>query len=218
MDQPSIEIFGITVQEPVTALTDLLVSGVCFCSFVSLSKNRGQTAFYRLYAFFILSMGFATFYGGIIGHAFLYAFGFKWKVPGWIISMLSVGLAERASIFHARAFIKPVTGNLLAVANVVEVITLMFIAVYTLNFFFVELHATYGLLLVVFSFELFVYLKTKKKASVFILWAVGVSALAALVHLSKFTIHTWFNHLDLSHVLMAVSSYLFYKGVYRMKM
>ena len=87
----------------------------------------------------------------------------------------------------------------------------------TLNFFFVEAHAAYGLLVIVSSFELFIYLKTKNEGSRLLLIAVAISALAATVHLTKFTVHIWFNHLDLSHVLMAGAAYVFYLGAVKIK-
>src|SRR5689334_14000073 len=99
--QPSIELWGILVQEPVTTVTDLLVSFVCFRSFIILQRKKNKPVFYSTYSVFMLIMGLATLYGGIIGHAFIYKLGFAWKVPGWLISMLSIGFAERGAIMHA---------------------------------------------------------------------------------------------------------------------
>ena len=213
MEQTSITIFGILVNEPMTAFTDLIVSFVCFRSFIILNRKKDKPIYYGLYCAFLLVMGLATVYGGLIGHAFFYKFTMGWKEPGWIISMLSVGLAERAAIIHARPLMKTHIGNIISFANVLEVIFMIAVVVITQNFFFVEVHATYGLLLVVTSFELFVLLKRKDEGSKVILYAVVACALAATVHLTKFSIHKWFNYLDLSHVLMAVSSYLFYRGI-----
>jgi hypothetical protein len=213
MLQPSIEVSGIIIDEPVTMLTDLLVSLVCFISYFKLSQRKSKADHFLYYKGFVLVMALATLYGGIIGHGFLYLFGFAWKIPGWIIGMLSIGLAERGAILHARKLLRISLGNFFSYANIFEVLLMIFIAVYTLNFFFVELHATYGLLGVVFSFELFIYVRTKRRGSRIILWAIAVSALSALVHLCKISPHTWFNYLDLSHVLMAFSFIVFHRGV-----
>src|ERR1051325_6303998 len=213
MEQTSIQVFGVLVQEPVTTLTDLLVSFVCFRSAWMLTRKRKAGLYFSLYISFMLVMGAATLYGGILGHAFLYRLSFGWKLPGWIISMLSVGLAERAAIMHARPLLHRNYGKFFGYANLVEVAFMLGVVIYTKNFLFVEVHATYGLLCIVFSFELFYFLRTREEGSRTILYAVGVSALAAIVHLSKFAISPWFNHLDLGHVLMAVSSWLFYHGI-----
>ena len=206
----SIEIAGIKVMEPVTTVTDLLVTAVCFYAFLKLRNNGSRTV--RLFKYYFFTMALATFYGGIIGHAFLYLLSFSWKVPGWLMSMASVALIERAAISHAQPLLKPAVGNFFARMNIVELLTLTAVVLLTLNFFFVEAHAAYGLLVVVFSFELFVYNKTKDEGSKLLLVAVLLSAIAATVHLTQFTIDRWFNHLDFSHVLMALAAYVFYLG------
>lgn len=209
LEKTSLTFQGITLHEPVTVLTDLLVTAVCWYAFWKLRNHpAGRLRF--LFRAYFLSMGLATAYGGIIGHGFIVQLGFVWKVPGWVISMFSVALLERAAIFHAQPLLQPKVGRFFAVLNLVELFSLITIALITLNFFFVEAHAAYGLLVVVFSFEFYIYYKTKHSGSQFMLFAVAVAAIAALVHLNEIAPHRWFNHLDLSHVIMAVSSWLFY--------
>ncbi len=74
--QPSINLAGFRIDEPMTTLTDLVVSAVCFYAFYKLHKKNlpGRTQlFFRLY---FLTMGIATGIGGLIGHGFLYLFSF----------------------------------------------------------------------------------------------------------------------------------------------
>jgi len=210
--ETTIELLGIKISEPVTSITDLLVSAVCLYAFVNLRKAKSSAPATKLFTYYFLTMSIATAYGGFISHAFLHLLSFEWKVPAWILSMMSVALIERAAIFHAQPFMKKNTGRFFAILNIVELVTLISIVLFTLNFFFVEVHATYGLLVIVFSFEFFIYRKTKNESSRMLLIAVGVSALAATVHLSKFSPHIWFNFLDLSHVLMAIAAYLYFLG------
>jgi hypothetical protein len=208
----SIELFGVKISEPVTSVTDLLVSAVCLYAFIQLKKIKSKTPATRLFTYYFLTMSVTTAYGGLINHAFLHLLSFEWKVPAWLISMVSVALMERAAIFHGQPFLKENTGRFFAILNIVELITLVSVVLVTLNFFFVELHAGYGLLVIVCSFELFIYRKTKSEASLWLLKAVAVSGMAAIVHLGELAPHTWFNHLDLSHVLMAIASYLYFLG------
>lgn len=218
MEMTSYNIGGITIMEPITALTDLIVAATCFFAFNKLEKiDNSQHIVIKLYRYFFLTMGLATAFGGLIGHAFLHYLSFEWKLPGWVISMVSVALAERAAIIHARPLLHTHIGNFLVVLNIVELLTFVFLAMYTLKFIFVEIHAVYGLLLVLFSFELFVYKKTEDAGSRLALWSVFFAFMAAITHLSKFSIHKWFNYLDLSHVFMVLSSYVLYKGVKQMK-
>jgi hypothetical protein len=193
-------------------LTDVIVSAVCFYAYYMLTKKRlpGRSQWYFRYYFLLIAI--ATFLGGVIGHGFLYALSFPWKLPGWIISMISVALIERSAISHARRFIKPGVVRFFLVLNIVELITIMTVTMTTLNFFWVQVHSAYGLLVVVFSFHAYTYYRTKDKGSLTILWAVGVTAVASLVYMNEFSLHTWFNYLDLSHTLLAIASYVFYKG------
>lgn len=210
--QPSIEVFGLRVNEPVTMLTDLLVTVVCIYAFVRLSRIPLKNNVHLYLKLYFLSMGIATAVGGIIGHGFLYLFSFAWKLPGWLTSMLSVALLERAVILYARKLIHPFLGKLFAWLNVIELLTFVTITFVTLNFFFVEVHAAYGLLVVTTSFSLIVFVKTRNRGSRTFLIAVAISAISALIFMNQWGIGPWFNHFDISHLLMATSAWFFYKG------
>ena len=211
-DQPSIFIAGIRLDEPVTTLTDLIISAVCFYAFFKLSKIAKKQPLHQYLRFYFLSMGIATFIGGIVGHGFLYLFSFAWKLPGWLTSMVSIALIERASIAQARKLIAPKWGRALAILNIVELLTFMTLTFSTLNFFFVEVHTTYGLLIIVGSLNIFIYIRTRDPGSKLFLWAVGFSALGALVFMNKWSLHPWFNYFDLSHVFLTIAAVIFYKG------
>lgn len=205
--------------EPVTVLTDLLVSLVSWYGWSTLRNHpEHKHQVVRLYRLFFLTMGAATAYGGIVGHGLQHYVGFAWKVPGWYISMLSVALAERGAIMHARPLMPRKLGDFLAFFNILELLTFMLMAGVTLKFIYVEIHAVYGMLLVVFSFETYVYMKTKDAGSKEVMWAVAAALAAMVVHLSHLTMHRYFNHLDLSHCFMAFSIWLLVRGVKKMKL
>ena len=210
--QPSIFIFGIRLDEPVTTITDLMVSAVCLSAYFGRTRIGEKQKLHQYLRFYFLSMGIATFIGGVIGHGFLYLFSFAWKLPGWLTSMFSMALIERASIEQARKLISPKLGRALAWLNIIELLTFMTLTFSTLNFFFVEVHTTYGLLIVVASLNIFVYSRTRDPGSRLFLIAVGFSALGALVFMNEWSIDVWFNYLDLSHVLLAISAFFFYRG------
>ncbi|MFN0032055.1 MAG: DUF6962 family protein [Flavobacteriales bacterium] len=213
----SIDIAGIKILEPVTTLTDLLVTVVCTYAFFHLrSHQHKELKHVKYYRYFFLFMGIATLLGGIIGHGFLYLFSFEWKVPAWIVSMISIALAERAAIMRARPLLHNRLGTFFTYLNVVELATFIFISIYTLRFIFVEIHAMYGLLIVVFSFEGYIFLRRRDPGSKKILWAVFLAALAASAHIGKFSIHKWFNYFDLAHILMALSCMVLFKAVKEM--
>lgn len=214
--QPSISIYSIRIDEPINTLTDLVVSAICFYAFFKLTKSEltGRTQLY--FRMYFLLLGIATLLGGIIGHGFLYVFSFAWKLPGWIISMLSVAFIERSSIEHAKPHIAPGIGKFFLVLNIIELLTIMSITIYTLNFKWVEFHSGYGLLAVVLPFHAYTYFKTRDRGSFTILFAVGVACIAALIFMNQISVNKWYNYIDISHTLMAIAAYIFYRGALKL--
>lgn len=213
----SITIGGIRIDEPIVTITDLLVSVACFIFAYQLhrsGKTAKATTFFKLY---FLGMGIATVLGGLFGHAFLYALSWEWKLPGWVVSMFSIMMIERAAIDHTRLVFKPKIITILGYINIVEFLTFLTLTFYFMDFFFVEIHSGYGLMFVVLGLEGFLFLKTKNDASKNILFGIGLAAIAALFFMNKWIIHEWFNHIAMSHVLMTVAAYFFYQGARRIE-
>ena len=214
----TIYIFGIKILEPVATVTDLLVSVVCFFAFYKIHKTGKKEKIFFYFKSYFLLMAFATLIGGLIGHAFLYKFTFAWKLPGWILSMFSIMLVERASIEHTKIIVKPQIIKVLRVVNTLELLTFLTLTLFTLDFTFVEFHSGYGLMFVVLSLQSFLFYKTRNKASKTILIGIGFAAVAALIFMNEIDFHQWFNHLAASHTLMAVAAIFFYKGVLKIDM
>ena len=210
--QPSIEIFDITIMEPMVTFTDLWITAVCLYALVKLIKLNKQGKVHQYMRWYFGIMALATFLGGVLGHAFQYAVGLEWKLPGWLISMLAVMAVERASIMHAQPVINDKFGKFLEVANVVELLTFAVITFYTLNFFFIQVHSAYGLGLIVLPLHFLVYWRTRNEGSRIFFLSVIFATLAAFFYTSEIGLHTWFNHLDLAHTVMAISMYFFYRG------
>jgi hypothetical protein len=238
--QPAIELLGVRINEPVTTLTDLFISFVCFYAFFHiyrLNKSR-KSKTHQYLQFYFLSMGTATALGGIVGHGFLYLFNDEWelpgrfvafitnlvgesqlnptanpwKLPGWLTSMFSIALIERAVIEYSRKILPNRIGNFFAWLNIIELLFFMTLTFSTLNFFFVEIHTFYGFMIVVLGFSLFTFRRLKNKGSKLFIIAVGFSAISALFFMNEWSFHTWFNYLDISHIFLTVSAYFFYKG------
>lgn len=208
----TIYLWDVRIDEPVVTLTDLLVSVLCFIYAYKIHQWKKKEKTFLYFKLYFLIMGIATALGGIIGHAFLYAFSFHWKLPGWITSMISIMFVERAAIQHTKIWLKESLIKIFMIVNIVEFVTFLTLTIVTLNFFFVEFHSGYGLMFVVLSLEGFLFIKTKNKASKLILTGIGFAALAALFFMNEISLHQWFNYLSVSHVLMAVSATFFYFG------
>lgn len=215
---PFIKIFGITLLEPATVITDLIITAVCFYGLYKLRGPQYIHPVYRFYKLFLLLMGIATAIGGILGHGFFYLYDMNSKIPGWYVSMVSVAMFERAAIMHARPLLRPKVGSFFALVNIIELLSFMTLTIIFVKFIFVEIHAVYGLFIVVFSFELFVYFKTKDKGSLYIFLGTALAALSALTHGLRIGINEWFNHNDVSHLGMAAGIYCYYLGAKYLKL
>jgi hypothetical protein len=177
-----------------------------------LHRLPAQGRVQRLFKYYFLSMSMATFLGGVVGHALMHYLPFYMKIPGWITSMLSVALLERAVIQHTRRLINPKIGNFFSWLNIVELLTFMILALVTLNFQFVLIHAAYGMAIVVTGFTGFIYFKERSLGSKQVLIAVLICTIGAFFFVSKIGINKWFNHVDISHVFMMIGSIYYYLG------
>lgn len=215
--QPSIDVLGITIMEPMVTFTDIWITAVCLYALFKLTRlnKKGKVHQYMRWYFGIMAL--ATFLGGILGHAFQYAVGLEWKLPGWLISMLAVMAIERASIVHAKPVINDEFGAFLEIANVIELLTFALITFTTLNFFYIQVHSAYGLGLVVLPLHFLVFWRTRNEGSRIFFLTVIFATLAAFFYTSEIGLHTWFNHLDLAHTVMAISMYFFYRGAIKLE-
>jgi hypothetical protein len=214
----TIHLWGIRIDEPIVTLTDLLVSVLCFIYAYKIHRSGKTERTFLYFKIYFFTMGIATFLGGIIGHAFLYAFSFYWKLPGWVMSMISIMFVERAAIEHTRIWLKPSLVKVFGIINIAEFITFLTLTIVTLDFFFVEFHSGYGLMFVVLSLEGFLFLKTKNSAGKYFLAGIGFAAVAAIFFMFKISPHQWFNYLCVSHVFMAISATFFYLGTTKIDM
>lgn len=212
--QPSVEWFGLRIDEPVTVATDLILSAINLYAFIQLGKREDGTTLNFLRWYFLL-MALATALGGVIGHGFLYALSLHWKFPGWFISMVSINLLERAMISWSRGFLKGSQHHFFSIVNILELLVFSVLAFTTLNFRFVEAHTAYGVMVFVAGFAVFNYRKRGgkgRKAARHLLYAVAFAAVGGLLFIFRIGIDEWFTHADVSHVFLWFSSWSFYKA------
>ncbi len=219
---PSIEVLGLRVDEPITMLTDVLVTVICWWAFYQLGKikpssgaakeNTEKNAILQLIRFYFLTMGMSTLLGGLIGHSFNYALNVYWKIPGWYVSMISVALLERAAIFQAFPLIRPGLARFFSVLNLVELLFFLVMSVVTMNFYFVLAHAAYGILIVTGGFRGYVYWRTRHEGSRLFLIGILWATIGALFFVNKWALSVWFNHMDIAHVTMGIGCWYFYAG------
>ena len=221
MEQPSIYPFGFRIDQPITTLTNMLVALICFYALYKLVDYKTKNRIYIHARAYFFCMGFATFIGGIVSHGFLYALSPSWKFLGWAFAMYSINRLERAMIFYSRPLMSSKLTRFFDWFNIFELIVFAGLAYGNLlfgfldinSFIFVEIHSAYGLVVFVFGFGMFNYIKRGHNRDIlYFLYAVGAAACAAIFFSLKIGISKWFNHIDISHIFMAISVYWFYLG------
>lgn len=212
LQNPSIELFGLRIDEPVTALTDLIVAAVGFIGYFKTlsSQNSKPISFYR---YFFLFTAISTLVAAIIGHAFTYHFGIEKRIIGWVIGIIGVAFAQFAVLYNTRQTIGEKIFTGLFYFNIFElVLVVMMLNIYR-SFFIVEIYSAFGLVFMVTILEAIHYSKTKSQLSKYMMYGVALAIAAVLCHVTKLSLGIWLNHLDLSHIFMAIGLYVMYKGI-----
>lgn len=212
-----IKILGVTILEPSSVLSSLMMTAVCVYAFIHLNKLTRKHRMYTQLQYFFLFMGIATAIGGILGHGFLYLTGKPGKIPGWFASMIAVALFERAAIWHIKPLLHQKIGKTLGWLNYLELTIFFVLTFITLNFVVVEIHAFYGLFVMLFTMEVYVYRHRKDPGSRYIFIATFLGAVSAGFHALKFSFGPWFNYNDIAHIPMALSIWYYYKGASNMR-
>lgn len=210
---PDIYIGALKIQEPITVLTDMLVAGVCVFAFIK-TKTKQSTKGIQLYRWFFLTTGISTLVSAIIGHAFLYQWGFSAKIYGWVTGIVSVAFGQYAALYHTKETIGEKIFNILFWVNAFEICLALVLVFIVFKFEVVEVHSAVGLICSVTLLEYINYKRTKSVLSKYMMIGVGIAVLAVLCHVFKLAISVWFNHMDLSHIIIALSVYTMYKGVH----
>ncbi len=166
---------------------------------------------------FFLLTGASTLVAALVGHAFLYHFGIEAKIYGWVTGIFGTCLAQFGALYHTRKTIGERIFKTLLVICILEVITSVLLTFVVWSFVVVEVHSAFVLVLMVTVLESIHYKKTKSALSLNMIYGVGIAVIAVLCHVLKLAYSVWFNHADLSHIFMALSMYMMYRGVAQYK-
>ncbi len=212
-------LFGLRLQEIDVIATDLLWSGVSLWCFVRLSAMRAVLSpAGHWFRFMFLLMSIAVFLGAFMGHGFQYLLGHQGKYPGWIISMWGVACMERSAITYAGERVSSRLARIMSFANLAELAIFHGLILWFGSFYLVEVHAGYGLVVISLPLHFLVYRHTRSLASKLVLIGIGIATTAVVVHLTEFYLHkVWFNYHDVSHVILTVSTYLYYRAARLMR-
>lgn len=204
-------LFGAQIFEPVTILTNAAIAIVCVYSFFQLNKTKTNIAFQ--WSMFFVLIGLSSIVGSL-GHGVHYQLGnsFFKCVEFFMnaISLIAIYYCYQAA--HTNYSIqKTKQTKLLRNIVIVWITLLLLITIWFSNFILIKIHAG-----IVLSYSFVVHLITYKRkiaGSGWIAFGIGVSFISILTHSLKVKLSDWFNHKDISHLIMAVSLLLIFKGV-----
>lgn len=209
---PSVDVLGLRIDEPVTSITDILVAIVGFMAYFKTESNDNQRSL-SLYRLFFLFTAISTLIAAFLGHAFAYYFGFNARMIGWVFGALGVAFAQFAVIYNTREIFNSSTFKALVILNTIEVTAVAVLIFIFKSFVVIEVHSAFGLILMVTVLEAINYYRTRSQLSKNMIYGVALAIAAVICHISKLAFSNWLNHLDISHLFMAASLYVMYKGV-----
>ena len=210
--QPSIEVFNIRIDEPITLITDLLLAAICFYAYFRITRldYAGRGKWYFKNYFLVLGLGAMT--GGLLGHAFLYRLADAWKLVSWILTMGSVTLIIHALLEVARPYIRQLPARIISRFNILLFALALFFTLWSKAFSPVKYYTTFGMVVVVGSLCYYIYQKTRSKGTLILMGAVLLGFMSALIFSFEWGLSPWFNHRDISHMILCFSAYYMYKG------
>lgn len=228
MEKTSIILYGITIYEPVTAITDLFVTAICFWAYFKLKKLSKQAEYLRLYPWFFLTMGISTLCGALMTHAFYYVFQYRhavhaanpgfferieenWqKLPSWIFNIISVSIFTFCMLYRAGIWLKKNTLRIFYIIATIETIAMLGLMLYTMNFLWSEIHIALCLWCLAIPIQSYINNRERKPETKAVLFAVLTTTLTCAVLIPKISFGVWFNHNDISHIIITFAMYIFY--------
>jgi len=211
--QPSIEIWNIRIDEPVTTATDLVIGLVCLYAFFQLRKMNYQSRVKNYFSYYFLFLGLGAITGGFLGHAFQYRLAEAWKLVSWVLTLGTVALIAGALIEIAKSLVKPVVAKVFSLINILVFVLALFFTLWTIAFSPVKFYLIFGMVGMVGSLCYLIYRKTESRGVLVLMGAVGIGLLSAIFFSFEWGLSPWFNHNDISHVILSFSAFGIFKGV-----
>ena len=210
--QPSIELFNLRIDEPVTTITDILLALICFYAFYRIRQMESSERIKRYFKYYFLTLGLAALSGGILGHAFLYRLAPAWKLVSWLFTLASVGILAHGLTLLAKPLLKPSVARWTTWLNVLVLAVALLYTLWSMAFSGVKYYTIFGMVVVVGSLSYVIFHRTGSRGMVKLMVAVGVGILSAVVFSYEWGLTPWFNHNDISHLILSYSAFTIYQG------
>ena len=207
----------VTIHEPMTAATDLIMAAVLLVLFVPLYRHghvSGQKSV-SLWsaAFFFVAMaaivaGITHGVGPNLDPAFMQTI--------WKLSADLVGLGSFFMLIGTILAVvpRPLSYWLSALAVPKYILYIMYVATHklTLDDYRIVIYDYGSALVIVLALMVYAALVRRERAAPWLIVAVAISFVGALVQQGGWVVHRHFNHNDMYHIISLISFYAFYRG------
>ena len=221
---------GLLVLEPMTALTDFIVTAVCILGIIKFSRHeKNEKRQLRVFAWFFLFMGLGTLFAGLFTHAFsdvfyperlsteaLAALSYDEKLsynlhnlPNWVFNVVSVTLFEVSNVIMIKKYFSKLNTGLYYAVIAVESVTVYALLLTVLKYDIAIAHIGFALYLIALPLQIVVYRKFRSEYSKFMIIGILIMLITPPVMALKFEFCKWFNFNDISHVVIAATMYCF---------
>ncbi len=208
MIKTSIELFGILILEPVTLITDVFTACVSLILFFKLNRETVKSSAKRLWILFFFLFGFSTLISGF-AHGMYNYLGHISLTIGWAMGVFSVFFIENATFIGIDS---KKYQNAFRIFSIIQLSVTILLIYRTQLFIPVTISSAIGMLLIILPLRIFMLAKYKDESSRKIIIAIFIAFLSAVVHTFRLSLHQWFNHKDLSHIILSISLIFFFLG------
>lgn len=207
------EFLGFELQEPMSVVTNSLITITCLFIFLKLIKDKRDDEFTHYWSLFFLTLGLSTFAGGL-SHLFFKYTGFYGKIPVFSMAIIANFFLDRAcfTLIHDKAKTRMIEYLLLA-KTILSILLLVVLVEFIGKKIF--LIVQFNTVITAAGILVWFCAKTKAVSEAWKYYTIGIIILliTAGVQIAKLNLHLWFNKDDFSHVLIALAMIFFYKGV-----
>lgn len=209
----TIYIASVAIHEPITTVTDFIISGLCVYFYFKLNKLPANNRSTNYWKYFYGFMALGSFIGGCAHAFFEFHVGFGYKtfwLSMQVLNMLAIYCMQHATL--SSALVHSNKKSYWKKSYLVQAL-IAIVAVFVFqNFLVVVINNAVALIPI-----MIIHFRASKtnKLNLWIAYGIAVLFVTAGVNLAKLSLHDYFNHLDLAHVLIMINLYLMFTGVKR---
>lgn len=223
MEKVVIELWGLTLYEPETFVSDIYLTIVCFLFWKEI-KVTSSSVYANNYANFFLFLAFGTIVGGI-AHLFAFYISHNYfHVLAWSLSAFGLYSIQRASAYDFPIKTKKILNSIFIIQFVLSILTY---ASYQLfgefvddvskvgvpGFMAVSISSGIALVGFVVPLHLIKYFRDRDNGSGIIILGVFLSAGAAVVHAKSWSLNQYINYNVIAHIILSICYYIYMLGI-----